>query len=419
MRKIKKLLLSIIVMGTAQFTFAQYTLKQVIVLNEGSFGGPVTVGSYDPAAKSYQNFDTIQARFATDVIIDSGFIYVAADTLLVKYDLNTKQRLAVQTVKGIRELAVWNNQLLVTRGEASPLPSYFQVYDKTNLNLLYELSALSGGATEVKVLNDTAYAAVTNFWGDMGKLAVIDLGGQSLNREVDLGPDGLDPENVEVYNGKIYTVNSMDWTNSSVSRYDASSAALQTTKMNRSSGCSGSVLYATNIYFQTSGEKQIGVFNTQNLTVWDSLQINQAVYGMGIDPVNASMYAGVTDYVSYGKIFIYDIYGAAIDSFDVGISPGTFAFDVLSSVGIDANTNSFSFNLYPNPVSSVINFAVNGNVQSYKLSLTDVLGRVIYEQDVKDGRKTQAIVVQNYPQGIYLLTVETDESKSTYKVVKY
>ena len=59
------------------------------------------------------------------------------------------------------------------------------------------------------------------------------------------------------------------------------------------------------------------------------------------------------------------------------------------------------------------------DIELYKLSLTDVLGRVVYEQDIKDGRKTQVIYVQEYPQGIYFLTIETDERKSTYKLVKY
>ncbi|MEK6615851.1 MAG: hypothetical protein AABZ32_07045, partial [Bacteroidota bacterium] len=275
--KIKKMLVVLTVVSTAQASFAQYNLQQVIVLNEGSWGGPVTVGSYNPSTKAYQNFDTLQARFATDVIIDGGFIYVAADTLLVKYDLNTKQKLVVQTGKGIRELAVWKNQLLVTRAEVNPLPSYFQVYDKNTLNFMYELPTVSERCAEVKVVNDTAYIAV-NGWGSVGKLAVIDLNAQNENREIDLGPDGVNPENVEVErgNGKIYTVNSLNFADGSVTKYDVPSSSFVNTRLNRTASCSASALYLGNIYFQTSNENKVEVFSTNSLSIWDTLLLNKS-----------------------------------------------------------------------------------------------------------------------------------------------
>src|ERR1035438_9520959 len=106
--------LLVLIIATTQFSNAQYTLKQVIVLNQGTYSQtvPVTIGSYNPVTKVYQTFDSIpQARFSSYVIIDNGFIYAAVDSFLIKYDLNTKQRLYMKTVQGIREIAVWNNQL--------------------------------------------------------------------------------------------------------------------------------------------------------------------------------------------------------------------------------------------------------------------------------------------------------------------
>src|ERR1035438_3791112 len=84
--------LLVLILATTQFSNAQYTVKQVIVLNQGTYSQtvPVTVGSYNLALHQYQKFDSIpEARFSSYVIIDSGFIYVAADSFLIKYDLNT------------------------------------------------------------------------------------------------------------------------------------------------------------------------------------------------------------------------------------------------------------------------------------------------------------------------------------------
>jgi hypothetical protein len=398
--------------------FAQYTLKQVIVLNEGPWGGPVTVGSYDPVTKVYQNFDTLAGRFASDVIIDSGFIYVAADTLLVKYDLNTKQKLAVQTVKGIRELAIWKNQILVTRAEINPLPSYFQVYDKNNLSFIYELP-LSERAAEVKVMHDTAYVAV-NGWGSVGKLAVVDLNAQSLNREIDLGPDGLNPEAVFVskVNGKIYTQNNLNWTDASVTKYDVVSGSFVNTKLNRKSGCSGSAYYLNNVYFQTSGEDKIGVFSTLSLTVWDSLLINKSLYGIGIDSVNARIYISETDYTTYGKVFIYDFFGALVDSFAVDVSPGTFAFDVRLATEISENNVATNLLIYPNPVSDELHIGfIDSENEKATLTLTDVLGRVVFQKQIVINIPNTLSMV-NVPQGAYLLKVETLSGTTTKRIVK-
>ncbi len=404
------------VLTTCVYAQNQFELRQVIVLNEGAFGGPATVGSYDPAAKTYVNFDTIPARFATDVIISGNCIYVAADTLLIKYNLITKQRLAVQTVKGIRELASWNNQVLITRAEITPLPSYFQVYDAATLNFLYELPGLSGKASEVKVLGDTAYVAV-NDWGAMGKLAVVDLQNQVLNREIDLGADGLNPEAVRVDGNRIYTVNSLNWTNSSVTRYEASTSLFQNIKLNTPSSCSASTLYSPlhNIYFQVSGEDKLGVFNAGTLNLIDTLYINKSIYGIGTDSINGNIYTGVTDYSSYGEVFVYDFYGMLKDSFSVGISPGTFAFDVIDVTGMTRQKAESSLAVYPNPSGNELHISSSGEA-IHNIRLCDITGRVLQQYDLWSASNT--LHMDHVQPGIYLLKIGVDNGVITKKIVR-
>jgi len=405
----------------AQTSNAQLTLHQVIVLNEGKFGGPVTIGTYNPSTKVYQNFDTLKVRFASDVKIDSKFIYVAADTLLVKYDLITKQKLNVQTVKGIRELAFWQNQILVTRATSSPLPSYFQVYDKNNLNFIYELTNISDRAAEVKVWKDTAYVAINGF-GAVGKIALIDLKGQNLNREIDLGPDGLNPEAVFVshVDGKIYTQNNLNWSDASITKYDGATSTFVNKRLNRSSSCSGSAFFLNNIYFQTSGENKIGVFSTGSLTVWDSLLVNKSLYGIGVDSMNAHIYLSETDYTTYGKVFIYDFFGLLVDTFNVNVSPGTFAFDVrdTSRTGISDINAAINLFVHPNPVIEELNIGfIDAKYEKATLTLTNMLGQEVINKQIYTNIPN-TISLKTMPKGVYLLQVETLNRKAIKKIIK-
>ena len=95
---------AILVVGlcVSGFTFAQNYVNQVIILNEGYYDyqtgailEPVTIGSYNPTTQQYQVVDTLEnMRFASDLVIDGNFYYVAADAKIYKMDLNTHQEIA-------------------------------------------------------------------------------------------------------------------------------------------------------------------------------------------------------------------------------------------------------------------------------------------------------------------------------------
>jgi sugar lactone lactonase YvrE len=51
------------------------------------------------------------------------------------------------------------------------------------------------------------------------------------------------------------------------------------------------------------------------------------LYGIGVDPVSEDIYiANAKDYVSNGEVLRYSPEGELIDTFEVGISPSSFAF---------------------------------------------------------------------------------------------
>ena len=93
-----KKIITLIAIGLSINTLAQH-LHQVLILNEGYFDytnnvsvEPVKIGSYDVVSNTYNTVNTLSgARFASDMIIGDGHYYVAADSVIYKFDLNTHQ----------------------------------------------------------------------------------------------------------------------------------------------------------------------------------------------------------------------------------------------------------------------------------------------------------------------------------------
>ena len=201
----------------ANILLSQDYVNQVLVLNEGYFDytlnqsiEPVTIGSYDPVLQTYIVVDTIQgARFASDLIIDGDYFYVAADNMIYKYNKVSYVLVATESVPGVRNLAVWNDKILATRGDYDNVTfqpilfnSYLQIFNKTDLSFYLEIDTISGPkwATQNLIIqNDKAYIAINNAyeWGnEKGFIGILDMNSFSYINEIDLGPNGKNPDNM-------------------------------------------------------------------------------------------------------------------------------------------------------------------------------------------------------------------------------
>ena len=169
----KQLFTSVLLLISA-FAFSQNYLNQVLVLNEGYFDyqtnqiiDPVTIGSYDPSTQIYSVVSTLNGmRFGSDLIIDGNFYYVAADSKIYKMDLNTHQELASVVCQGVRNLGVYQNKLVATRGEyLTTYDSYLHIYDATTLSLIQAIDTISGpkwASQNIVVDGSVAYIAINN-----------------------------------------------------------------------------------------------------------------------------------------------------------------------------------------------------------------------------------------------------------------
>ncbi len=430
----KKITLTVLSLFIAVFALHAQSnyVNKVIVVNEGHYDYnnfiqtvPVTVGAYDPSTRIYTVFDTIQnAQFASNVIVDGANIYVAADSQLVRYDANTYQRLGIAIVPGMRKLAVWNNQLLITRGQYNTTyDSYFQVYDKITLGFIYNLPVAAGPKYSTEgliVKGDTAYVEVNNgfaFEPLIGLVGRVNLASQTYMNEIDLGVGGTNPEGIYSDNDNIYTVNNTDYTTSSVSKLNVSSQSVNTVNLGTISGCGASGFIPGYVMYQVSGGNQMGRFNTSTLTVQDSLMIDRNIYGEATDTINNLIYVGQTDYVTYGKIFIYDFSAALKDSFDVSVSPGDIALDVRSkALGVNEPLQTHTLSCYPNPThDQLLVVSGNNNNAGDTFVLTDITGREINR--INTNLSGFSVDMHTFGAGIYILSSLSDPVEKL-KIVK-
>ena len=348
-------------------SFAQNHVHQVLILNEGLYGydSPVTVGSFDPLTQNYTTVVEIDSsRFASDLIIDSTFFYVAADNKILKYHLDTYELLAEVNVEGVRNLAIHNNHLFVSRGEYDPVTwgsvsynSYLHVYNKNNLSYITEFDTINGPkATTQNLIVDQGklYVAINNGfeWGnEEGLVKVIDANDLDYISEFDLGDDGKNPDNMMLHDNNLYTVNNKDWSGSSISQINLETGTVVTKNISVApTGCGTSCLRAGKIIYQISQDSLLfqwdpmgeGDDNSSEIGLFDNF------YELAEDKINSKFYASSTDYVSYGNIHIYDENYNLESTFTTGISPGTIVFDVrqslsLEELGIPDFTNKSSY----------------------------------------------------------------------------
>jgi hypothetical protein len=406
---------------TSAGLYAQQYVHQVLIANEGYFDfqtnaivEPATIGSYNPATQTYVVVDTLDGqRFSSDVIIDGDFYFVAADTKIFKYNLNTHQEVGSIVLPGVRNLAIAGNKLIATRGEyLQTFDSYLQVFDKNTLQLIAALDTNNGpkwATQNIVVVNNTAYVAVNNAyeWGnEKGLIGQLDLNTLTYGAEIDLGAEGKNPDNMFLYNNELYTVNNKDWSGSSVSKISLNGSVNTQNLANAVTGCGTSALRDDKLVYQISMENTLNDYNLLDMSyVGPVAGITNNFYELAQEPVNGFLYTSSTDFFSQGMVQIYDVNNTLSHQFAVGVSPGTIVFDLRSNVGLDENTDNLG--VWPNPSTGV--FQINGLGTNQTYQIANTTGQIILTS------RSNSIDLSNFESGIYFLNTE----KSSVKLIKH
>ena len=349
------------------YAFSQNYTNQIIILNEGYFNystqeiiEPVSIGTYNLEKQIYQEEILINnARFASDMIINDDFLYVAADNRLIKYNINSFEIEENIEAQGIRNLAIHNNNLYVSRGDYNPntfesvlFNSYLQVYDKNNLTLIAEIDTINGpkwSTQNIIIANDLVYVAINNGfeWGnEKGLIGVMDANTLEYLYEINLGEDGKNPDNMIIKDNYIITINNKDWSGSSISKINLNNNQVITENLSDlSTGCGTSNVRNDYLNYQISNESDLYKFDYENMeTIGVEENLNLNFYEIAQDPISGYLYASNTDFFSYGNIYIYDENNNILDSFSAGISPGKIEFHLSINPEVSINTIEFKDN---------------------------------------------------------------------------
>lgn len=412
-------------------TAQQSYVHQVIFLNEGWFDFvnnelviPPSLGSYDPATGDYDVFAEIpEADFASDVLVDD-VIYVAADEWLITFDKHTYTRLQTKHIPGIRKLALWNDQLLVSRGDYLLFfDSYFQVFDRHTLELLYELDTENGpqyASEGIVVHDDIAYLAINNafVWGEeVGYIGMIDLQNRSYAGELSLGPAGINPDNIMLAENRIYTLNNKDFSSASISAIDILTHDVITHDLvAANSGCGTSTLAKDLIYYMEYGVDKLARFDVHTSEVVDTLTNTHAYYGLIDDKINGRLIATWTDFFSQGIAYILTYEGDVLSSFDVGVSPGNIALDIRMVTGVnDAQWPESAVRVFPNPASDMLFLSAEEMISD--VQVTDILGQLVYRD--LPGSASAQLSIRSFPAGVYAIRVGLQQGgHRVYRVVR-
>lgn len=406
---------------TSASLYAQQYVHQVLIANEGFFDfqtnaiiEPATIGSYNPQTQAYLVVDTLEGqRFSSDLVIDGDFYFVAADTKIFKYNLNTHQEVGSIDLPGVRNLAIAGDKLIATRGEyLQTFDSYLQIFDKNTLQLIAALDTNNGpkwATQNIVVVNDIAYIAVNNAyeWGnEKGLIGQLNLNSLQYGAEIDLGTEGKNPDNMFLFNNELYTVNNKDWSGASVSKVSLNGTVNTQNLANAVTGCGTSALRDDKLVYQISMENTLNDYNLLNMAfVGPVAGITNNFYDLAQEPLSGYLYASTTDFFSTGSVSIFDNANNLVTQFAAGVSPGTIVFDVRSSVGL-TKLNA-TIGVYPNPSNGV--FQIAGLTAGDTYQITNATGQVIFEG------QTSTFDLSAFDAGVYLIQTQ----KGQARVLKY
>ena len=256
-------------------------------------------------------------------------------------------------------------------------------------------------------------------WGnEKGLIGILDLQTHNYTTEIDLGPTGKNPEYMALLNNQLYTVNNRDFSAASISAVDLTSSNVTTVDLGIANGCGGSVMALNDIFYQPSGGFDLRQFSTPTMSNTGMLSINKNIYGMAHDEINNLIYAGETNFTTWGKVFIYQPDGTVTDSFATGVAPGNIAFDIRDASSVNENDFENNFSVYPNPATNQIEIR-NLKSEIRNINIYNAMGQRTYSQQQTTNNKQQTIDISTLNPGVYMLSVRTDEKVFSKKIVKY
>ena len=85
-------------------------------------------------------------------------------------------------------------------------------------------------------------------------------------------------------------------------------------------------------------------------------------------------------------------------------------------VGIDdVGSKRVLVDVWPNPATEILNIELQESSKSYEVEITDINGQVVYKSEIRNQKSE--IDVRNLADGLYLLTLQNNEQRTTLKII--
>jgi hypothetical protein len=84
---------------------------------------------------------------------------------------------------------------------------------------------------------------------------------------------------------------------------------------------------------------------------------------------------------------------------------------------VDLAKKEVEFNIYPNPSNGIFNLQLNNKVESYNLSVYNLLGKQIYSKVFTNKLSIKTLDFSALTKGIYMLNINNGESSSSKKII--
>jgi len=95
----------------------------------------------------------------------------------------------------------------------------------------------------------------------------------------------------------------------------------------------------------------------------------------------------------------------------------TLSGNRITSGDVDLGVN---LNIYPNPTRGIFNISfISEEVNNFEITIVDAFGKLVLHEDKKDfiGEYTKIVDLSNYPKGIYMLQIKTEDSFVSKRIV--
>ena len=102
------------------------------------------------------------------------------------------------------------------------------------------------------------------------------------------------------------------------------------------------------------------------------------------------------------------------EAFDM---PPTKVLDCSGALGIEDLTHS-QLSLYPNPTKGEFYILTDKSYGNTEIKIQDLTGKLIHSTVLNLNDQKATVDISNVPAGVYVVTIETPEGKTTKKLIK-